>query len=214
MLQAPAAKTTLEVATFPSGVSTPTTFIWGRLSFCQLVIGLSLDVAIYSAIHLVQCSCFLPQIVPCRPQQEFSSQDSPPTPGHLQAQLLCIEEAFRRLTTDQLSNWLSKTSPKVKNIHSAFYLFCPNFSAEKKNVVVPTRISCTARISWNIISDWLPIVFHFGTENWEEQLKKASCRFLLTPGICCGETSGVNRAICGAVDPAQEVRDVQMGQQL
>ena len=22
------------------------------------------------------------------------------------------------------------------------------------------------------VSDWLPIVFHFGTENWEEQLKK------------------------------------------
>ena len=27
-------------------------------------------------------------------------------------------------------------------------------------------------ISWNRISDWLPIVFYFGTENWEEQLKK------------------------------------------
>ena len=30
------------------------------------------------------------------------------------------------------------------------------------------------RISWNRISDWLPIVFHFGTENWEEQLKKST----------------------------------------
>ena len=49
---------------------------------------------------------------------------------------------------------------------------CPNFSAKKKNVVQPTRIICTSRISWNIISDWLPIIFHFGTENWEEQLKK------------------------------------------
>ena len=27
------------------------------------------------------------------------------------------------------------------------------------------------RISWIRSSDWLPIVFHFGTENWEEQLK-------------------------------------------
>ena len=27
-------------------------------------------------------------------------------------------------------------------------------------------------VTWNRISDWLPIVFHFGTENWEEQLKK------------------------------------------
>ena len=29
------------------------------------------------------------------------------------------------------------------------------------------------RILWNRISDWLPIAFHFGTENWEEQLKKS-----------------------------------------
>ena len=36
-------------------------------------------------------------------------------------------------------------------------------------------IFCTSRISWNRISDWLPIVFNFGTENWEEQLKKAPC---------------------------------------
>ena len=34
------------------------------------------------------------------------------------------------------------------------------------------RIFCTLRISWIRISDWLPIVFHFGTENWKEQLKK------------------------------------------
>ena len=38
----------------------------------------------------------------------------------------------------------------------------PNFSAKKKNVVQPTRIFCTSRISWNRTSDWLPIVFHFG----------------------------------------------------
>ena len=49
------------------------------------------------------------------------------------------------------------------------------FSAKKKNVVHPMRIFCTSRISWNRISDWLPIVFHFGTENCEEQLKKPSC---------------------------------------
>ena len=37
------------------------------------------------------------------------------------------------------------------------------------------------RISWNRISDWLPIVFHFSTENWEEQLKKSPCiNILLT----------------------------------
>ena len=58
MLQAPAAKTTLEVATFPFGVSTPTTFMWGRLSFCSLLLGCPyLHVAFYSPIHLVHCSC-------------------------------------------------------------------------------------------------------------------------------------------------------------
>ena len=35
------------------------------------------------------------------------------------------------------------------------------------------------RISWNRISDWLSIVFHFGTENWADQLKKPPCIFLL-----------------------------------
>ena len=53
-----------------------------------------------------------------------------------------------------------------------FLLFCPNFSAKKKNVVQSSRIFCTSGISWNRISDWLPIIFQFGTENWEEQLKK------------------------------------------
>ena len=31
------------------------------------------------------------------------------------------------------------------------------------------------RITWKRISDWLPIVFHFGTEDRDEQLKKAPC---------------------------------------
>ena len=30
-------------------------------------------------------------------------------------------------------------------------------------------------ISWNKIFHWLQVVFHFGTENWEEQLKKPPC---------------------------------------
>ena len=48
-----------------------------------------------------------------------------------------------------------------------FNLFRPKFRAKKKNVAQPRRIFCTSRISWNRISDWLSIVFHFGTENWE-----------------------------------------------
>ena len=54
-----------------------------------------------------------------------------------------------------------------------------NSSAQisKKSVFQPTRIFCTSRISWNRISDWLPIIFHFGTENWEEQLKNHPVQF-------------------------------------
>ena len=44
--------------------------------------------------------------------------------------------------------------------------------AKKKNNGQPTRIFCTSKISWNKISDWLPIIFDFGSVNWEEQLKK------------------------------------------
>ena len=56
-----------------------------------------------------------------------------------------------------------------------FNLFRPKFRAKKKNVAQPRRIFCTSRISWNRISDWLSIVFHFGTENWEGQLKEPPC---------------------------------------
>ena len=44
------------------------------------------------------------------------------------------------------------------------------------------RIFCTLKISWNRISDWLPIVFHFGTENWEEQLKDITLYFNMLQG--------------------------------
>ena len=50
-------------------------------------------------------------------------------------------------------------------------LFRPDFSAKKKNVVQPTKIVCTLKISWNKIFVWLPIAFPFGSESWEEQLK-------------------------------------------
>ena len=51
-----------------------------------------------------------------------------------------------------------------------------------ENVVQPTRIFCTSGISWNRVSDWLPIVFHFGSENWEEQLKKPPCTWSVSSG--------------------------------
>ena len=146
MLQAPAAKTTLEVATFPSGVSTPTTFMLGRLSFCPPFFGLTLDVAIYPSIHLVQCSCTFLKLclsVLNKNSRHRTAFQHLGTSKHS----ACIDEAFRNLTRDQLSNW-------------------PNIG------------------------------------------------FPLNPGVCSGETSGVDRTISGAIDPAQEVQDVQMGQQL
>ena len=80
-------------------------------------------------------------------------------------------------------------------------MFRPNFSAKMKNVVQPTRIFCTLRISWKRISDWLPIVFRFGTENGEEQLKKTSCirawlswKWLVVVG-CCDWSGGMQCSV-------------------
>ena len=78
------------------------------------------------------------------------------------------------------------------------------------------RIFFTSRISWNRISDWLPVVFHFGTENWEEQLKKTPCiyqRFLLVSNlseiICallCVTRSSLNREEPAAADDDHDDR--------
>ena len=81
-------------------------------------------------------------------------------------------------TLKTFSNYLSRlmSTPvelaDLKTYRVFFLLVRPNFSAKKENVVQPMRIYCTSRISWNRISDWLPIVFHFGTENWADQSKK------------------------------------------
>ena len=55
--------------------------------------------------------------------------------------------------------------------------------SKKKTVVQPTRIICTSRISWNRTSDWLPIIFHFGTEILEEQLEKAPCMYIYIDNV-------------------------------
>ena len=64
-------------------------------------------------------------------------------------------------------------------------MFRPNFSDNKKNVVQPMRIFCTSKISWNRISDWLPVVFHFGTESWEEQLKNHPVSLVRDRNVFC-----------------------------
>ena len=61
-----------------------------------------------------------------------------------------------------------------------FKLFHRN--AKKKNVVQPTRIFCTSRISWNRMSDWLPIVFSFWYWKLGGTVKKTPCMY--TPEIC------------------------------
>ena len=156
MLQAPAAKTTLEVATFPSGVSTPTTFMWGRLSFCPIVLGCPyVHVAIYSTIHLFHWSC----------------------PNCLKLYLAVLNKNSRHRTALQ-------------------------------HLGTSKHSSCVLRRLLEISQE---TNYQIGFQNLPKDKIQV---FLLTPGIGCGETSGVDRAICGAVDPAQEVRDVQMGQQL
>ena len=40
------------------------------------------------------------------------------------------------------------------------------------------RIFCTLRISWNKISDWPPIIFQFGSKNWDEQFEKPPCMYV------------------------------------
>ena len=107
-----------------------------------------------------------------------------------------------KMPKDKMPNDLLAFCPDFYRCHLAFcpshfLAFCPNHEIKlnfryiliytgcffltvppkfkNKNIVQPTRIFCTSRISWNRISDWLPIVFHFGTENWEEQFKKPPC---------------------------------------
>ena len=45
-----------------------------------------------------------------------------------------------------------------------------------KKLAQPTRSFFTLKISWKTSPGWLQLVFHFGTENWADQLKKPPCR--------------------------------------
>ena len=88
------------------------------------------------------------------PKAQWHTQDilqtpSCPSPGILQGHIF--------INTWACTGWF-------------FNLFRPKFRAKKKNVAQPRRIFCTSRIS-----DWLSIVFNFGTKNWEGQLKEPPC---------------------------------------
>ena len=47
-----------------------------------------------------------------------------------------------------------------------------------KKLAQPTRSFFTLKISRKTSSGWLQLVFHFGTENWADQLKKTPCIFV------------------------------------
>ena len=96
----------------------------------------------------------------------------PSTPTHPPYAIIFPSRAFLLIANSTAAH------PTEPSIYTGWF-FRPNFSAQKKNVVQPTRIFCTLKISSNIISDWLLIVFHFGTENWEKQLKKTPCMCVL-----------------------------------
>ena len=109
---------------------------------------------------------------------------------------------------------MPKIWQNLKNITQSLSNMDPRDASASKNVVQPMRIFCTSRISWKGISDWLPIVFHFGTENWEEQLKKSTlytkiCFFAFSrTDLVSGQhrTSSWNRSIrwwvqCSTVPP-------------
>ena len=44
-----------------------------------------------------------------------------------------------------------------------------------KNKLQPTRTTFSTNFQYKKAPRWLSKFFHFGTENWEEQLKKAPC---------------------------------------
>ena len=52
-----------------------------------------------------------------------------------------------------------------------FYLFLPIFSAKMKQLAKPMRSCFTLKFYWQKSSGWLQLFFHFGSENWEEQVK-------------------------------------------
>ena len=56
------------------------------------------------------------------------------------------------------------------------FLTGPIFSTKMKELAQPTSGFFTLKISWKTSPGWLQLVFHFGTENREEQLKKSPRR--------------------------------------
>ena len=58
-----------------------------------------------------------------------------------------------------------------------------------KKLAQPTRSFFTLKISWKTSPGWLQLVFHFGTENRADQLKKTPCIYLHMFQRCQGKSS-------------------------
>ena len=66
-------------------------------------------------------------------------------------------------------------------IQGGFFNWSAWFSVPKwKKLAQPTRSFFTLKISWKTSPGWLQLVFHFGTENRADQLKKPPCIIIIT----------------------------------
>ena len=76
---------------------------------------------------------------------------------------------------DSASFKINTKANTKRNIQGGFYLFLPIFSTKMKNKLQPTRTTFSRNFQCRKAPRWLSKFFHFGTENGEEQLKKAPC---------------------------------------
>ena len=62
-------------------------------------------------------------------------------------------------------------------VEGAFLTVPPYFQYKMKNKLQPTRTTFSRNFQCKKAPRWLSKFFHFGTENREEQLKKAPCMY-------------------------------------
>ena len=79
---------------------------------------------------------------------------------------------------------LYATSAKIALfIQGGFFNWSARFSVPKwkQKIAQPTRSFFTLKILWKTSPGWLQLVFHFGTEDRADQLKKIPCIYHLKP---------------------------------
>ena len=76
-------------------------------------------------------------------------------------------------TPSHLWCWQNQTYTWHTIVQGGFFNWSARFSVPKwKKLAQPTRSSFTLKISWKTSPGWPQLVFHFGTENRADQLKK------------------------------------------